>query len=147
MKEPRKSNPSLLWGQHRAWAVPWVPSQPASRIWDISLGQGNLQPSSQAPGWGWDQQCPRSLGQMCWNCELSLEKALLGECSVLREAVLPLPTLLPTLMAVSRGKLRTMLALFLPGGGNPPPAASPQLVKGWEKRKQMSFQNQFVSNH
>lgn len=119
----------------------------SQQVWNISPGQGNPQPSSQAPGWGWDQQCPRSLGQMCWNCALSLEKALLGECSVLREAVLPLPTLLPTLLAVSRGKLRTMLALFLPGGGNPPPAASPQLVKGWEKRKQTSFQNQFVSNH
>lgn len=43
----QEKQPQSPLGQHRAWAVPWVPSQPASRIWDISPGQGNLQPSSR----------------------------------------------------------------------------------------------------
>lgn len=70
-----------------------------------------------------------------WNCLLSLEKALLGECSVLRRAVLPLPTLLPAVVAVSRGKLETGLTIFPLGSRNPAPAAPPELQKGWRKRE------------
>lgn len=144
MKEPRKSKPSPLWGQHRASAVPWAPSQPPVGNGVFPWGREISSPAPRhqdraGTSWLWSVHGfrPNIL-------ELS---AVPRKGSVLRKAVLPLPTLQPILLAVSRGKLETRLAMFLLGGRNPLPAVFPELEKGWEKIKQMSFQNQFVSNH